>query len=169
MPILTIERMRLPVCPVHVPLRTRSAKAAMRSSTPCTSATTLRPSTMIEAEPRGAQRDVQDGAVLGGVDAVAAKHRLNALRDPGRSREREQSRERLVRYAMLRVIDVQARRLGHIALAARGVGSEQRPQMDRAHLVRVRLQRVPLRKCGERGGRSDRGWRRKRHGSLPGK
>ena len=40
MPMLTTLRMRLPVCPVHWPLRTRLAKSVIRLSTSCTSRTT---------------------------------------------------------------------------------------------------------------------------------
>ena len=54
MPMLTTLRIRLPVCPVHAPPRTRSAKSAIRSSTAWTSGTTFSPSTRIEA-PRGAR------------------------------------------------------------------------------------------------------------------
>jgi hypothetical protein len=54
MPMFTMARMGLPVNPVHVPARTPSAKAAMRSRTSCTSATTFRPSTTIVAS-RGAR------------------------------------------------------------------------------------------------------------------
>ena len=45
MPMLTTLRIGLPVCPFQSPERTRWAKAAMRSSTWCTSATTSTPST----------------------------------------------------------------------------------------------------------------------------
>ena len=45
MPMLITLRIGLPVCPFHSPDRTCSEKAAMRSSTWCTSATTSTPST----------------------------------------------------------------------------------------------------------------------------
>ncbi len=54
MPMLTTLRIRLPVCPFHAPLRTRSAKSAMRSSTSCTFGTTFSPSTSI-VSPLGAR------------------------------------------------------------------------------------------------------------------
>ena len=57
MPILTMLRMRLPVCPFQTPVRTRVAESAMRASTACTSGTTLRPSTSITAS-AGARRAV---------------------------------------------------------------------------------------------------------------
>ena len=45
MPMLTTARIRSPVCPVHAPLRTRSAKSAIRSRTSWTSCRTSCPST----------------------------------------------------------------------------------------------------------------------------
>jgi hypothetical protein len=45
MPRLTTFRIRFPVWPVKAPLRTRSANAAIRSRTACTSGTTSVPST----------------------------------------------------------------------------------------------------------------------------
>ena len=79
MPMLTTLRMRLPVWPVHSPERTASAKRAIRSSTAWTAGTTFSPSTTIVASARRAQGDVQDGAVLGGVDLLAAEHRVDPL------------------------------------------------------------------------------------------
>ena len=79
MPMLTTLRMRLPVWPFQAPLRTRSEKSAILSSTAWTSGTTFSPSTHDRA-PRGrAQRDVQHGAVLGDVDLLAAEHGVDAL------------------------------------------------------------------------------------------
>ncbi len=57
MPMLTTFRMRLPVWPVHSPERTRSANAAILSSTSCTPGTTFSPSTSITAS-RGARSAV---------------------------------------------------------------------------------------------------------------
>ena len=49
MPMLTTVRIRSPVCPVHSPERTASAKRAILASTACTSATTSWPSTVSDA------------------------------------------------------------------------------------------------------------------------
>ena len=57
MPMLTILRMRFPVCPFHSPLRTRLAKADIASRTAWTSGTTFLPSTTTEAL-RGARSAV---------------------------------------------------------------------------------------------------------------
>ena len=54
MPMLTTVVMRSPVAPVHSPLRSRSVKSPIRSSTSCTSATTSWPST-ISSSPRGSR------------------------------------------------------------------------------------------------------------------
>jgi hypothetical protein len=54
MPILMMLRMGLPLWPFHWPLRTRSANAAILSSTAWTSGTTFLPSTTIEV-PFGAR------------------------------------------------------------------------------------------------------------------
>ncbi len=78
MPMLITLRMRLPVNPVHAPLRTRSENAAMRPSTAWTSGTTSRPSTRMLRSRRRPQGDVQCRALLGDVDVLAAKHRLDA-------------------------------------------------------------------------------------------
>ena len=80
MPMLTTLRMRLPVWPFHSPERTRSAKAAILSSTAWTSGTTSSPSTMICSDFGARECDVQDGAVLGDVDLLAGEHGLGALR-----------------------------------------------------------------------------------------
>mmetsp|Transcript_19906 Transcript_19906/g.52132 ORF Transcript_19906/g.52132 Transcript_19906/m.52132 type:complete len:273 (-) Transcript_19906:100-918(-) len=55
MPTATTVVSGLPVEPSHAPLRTRSLKSAMASSTVCTSATMSTPSTSMGAEPLGAR------------------------------------------------------------------------------------------------------------------
>ena len=79
MPMLTTFRIRLPVWPFHAPLRTRFEKSAILSSTACTSGTTFLPSTRIDAPLRRAERDVEDGPLLGDVDLLPPEHRV----DPG--------------------------------------------------------------------------------------
>ena len=54
MPMLTTVLMRSPVAPVHSPLRSRSVKSPILSSTACTSSTTFWPST-ISSSPRGSR------------------------------------------------------------------------------------------------------------------
>ena len=130
MPMLMTLRMRLPVWPFHSPLRTRSAKSAILSSTACTSGTTFSPSTTIDRAARRAQRHVQHGAVLGDVDLVAAEHRVDALAQARLLGQLQQQLERLVGDAILRVIEIDARRLDRQALAALRIVGEELPQMD---------------------------------------
>ena len=79
MPMLTTLRMRLPVWPASAPLRTRSAKAAMRSSTACTSGTTSSPSTTIRS-PAGARSATCSTARCSvTLILLAAEHRVDAL------------------------------------------------------------------------------------------
>ena len=93
MPMLTTLRIGLPVWPSHAPERTRSAKAAIRSSTACTSGTTSWPSTTIVLALGRPQRDVQHGPVLGDVDVLAAEHGVDASsRTPARRARATSSR-----------------------------------------------------------------------------
>ena len=69
---------------------------------------------------RHAQRDVQSCAVLGDVDVVAPEHRLRALREPGLLGELDEEPQRLVRDAVLRVVEVEAGALGDQPLSACG-------------------------------------------------
>ncbi|COX33968.1 Uncharacterised protein [Mycobacterium tuberculosis] len=57
MPMLTTVLIRFPVAPVHSPLRRRSVKAPIASSTACTSVTTSWPSTTSSAS-RGSRSAV---------------------------------------------------------------------------------------------------------------
>ena len=110
MPMLTTLRMRLPVWPFQSPLRTRSAKSPILSSTAWTSGTTFSPSTTIDAPARRAQRDVQHRAVLGDVDLLAGEHRVDLSRAGSNSSASfEQQLQRLVGDAVLRIVEVDAR------------------------------------------------------------
>ena len=83
MPMLMTLRMRLPVCPIHAPERTWSAKAAILSEHGVhLRARRSRRRPRCARSARRAQRDVQHGAVLGDVDLLAAKHRLDARAQP---------------------------------------------------------------------------------------
>ena len=151
MPMLTTLRIGLPVCPFHSPERTRSANAAIRSSTSCTSATTSTPSTTSEVALRHPQRDVQHRAVLGDVDPLAAEHRLDPLAQPGLPRPAaEQQPERLVGDAVLRVVEVEPGGLGDQPLAAARVGGEQLAQVAGADLLVVLAEGAPGGAIGER-------------------
>ena len=118
MPMLMTLRMRLPVWPFQSPLRTRSAKSAILSSTAWTSGTTLRPSMNDRRAARRAQRDVQHRALLGDVDLVAAEHRLDALAQPGLLGQLQQQPQGLVGDPVLRIVEIDAGRLDREPLAA---------------------------------------------------
>ena len=147
--MLTTVRMRLPVWPTQSPERTRSANAAIRSRTACTSGTTFSPSTTNSPSARHPQRHVADGAVLGDVDVLAGEHRVDPLAQAGRRGEVAQQRERLVGHPVLRVVERDPGRLGNEALASGRVGGEQVAKLDLRDLAVVALQRGP----GLGGGR----------------
>src|SRR6185312_10502666 len=98
-----------------------------------------------------AQRHVQHGAILGGVDALAAEHRRDAALEVARRGQRAQQAQGIVVDALLGVVVVQARSLGHQALAALRVGGEQLAQVAGLKLVAVLLQGLPLGQQGEVG------------------
>ena len=107
MPMLTTLRMRLPVWPFHAPLRTRSEKSAILSSTAWTSGTTFLPSTTIDAPLGRAQGHVQDGAIFRDVDLLAAEHGVDPLAQAGFLGQLQQKLEGFVGDAVLRVIEVE--------------------------------------------------------------
>ena len=111
MPMLMTLRMRLPVWPFHSPLRTRSAKSAILSSTACTSGTTFSPSTTIDA-PRGA-RSATCSTARFSVMLIFSPRNIASMRSrrPRLLGQLQQQLERLVGDAVLRVVEVDARRL----------------------------------------------------------
>ena len=128
-------------------LRTRSAKSPIRSSTSCTSATTSCPSTSQPLASRGiAQRDVQDGAVLGDVDVLAARTSPRSARAARRARPARPAAGSSRRSAGSWSSRGRGRRprTGEL-LAARGILGEQLAQVPAAQLLPVGGQRRPLR------------------------
>jgi hypothetical protein len=79
--------------------------------------------------PRRAQRRVQHRATFGHVDFVASKHRLHTLFDAGRARQPHEQLQRLPGNQVLRVIEVDARRLEREAVSTLGIQSKQLAQM----------------------------------------
>ena len=73
--------------------RIRSAKAAIRSSTACTSGTTSTPSTFIDRTGRRAQCDVHHRPVLGDVDVLTGEHRVATGLDASVDGQRQQRLE----------------------------------------------------------------------------
>ena len=100
---------------------------------------------------RHAQRDVEDGAVLGHVDPVAAEHRIGALRQARLVGQLDEQAQRLVRDTVLRVVEVEAGALGGEPLAARRVLGEEVAQVEIADLGVVLLERTPGGPLAERG------------------
>ena len=145
MPMLMTLRMRLPVWPFHAPLRTRLAKSAILSSTAWTWGTTFSPSTTMDAPSRGAQGHVQDGPVFRDVDLLAPKHGVDPRSQAGFFRQLPEQRQGFVGDAVLRVIEVDARRLGRHALAAGGIIREELPQVQVPDLSMVGREGLPCR------------------------
>ena len=83
MPMLTTLRMRLPVWPFHAPLRTRSEKSAILSSTAWTCGHHVLAVDDDRCAFRRAQGHVQDGAVLRDVDLLAAEHGVDPRSQAG--------------------------------------------------------------------------------------
>ena len=77
-----------------------------------------------------AQRRVQDGAVLGAVDPVTAEHGVDPLAEPALLGKLHEEAERLVGHAVLRVVEIEAGRLGGQAGTAGRVGSEEVAEVD---------------------------------------
>jgi len=91
---------------------------------------------------RHPQRHVQDGAVLGGVDVLAAEHRLAPLGDaafPGQVGEQGQ---RLVGDPVLGVVAEETGRLERQPLAPLRIGGEQVTEVPAADLGVVALERA---------------------------
>ncbi len=88
---------------------------------------------MIDSAFGRAQGHVQDRAVLGDVDLVAAKHGVDAVAQARLLGQVEEQPERLVGDAILGVIEEEAGGLGREPLAAAGIVGEQLAKMhDRA-------------------------------------
>ena len=108
---------------------------------------------------RRAQRHMQNGAAFGGVDYLAGKHRVAPLRHAALVRQPQQQPQRLIRDAVLRVVEEQARPLGREAFGAAGIVGEQRAQMHVLDLRMMRRQRLPGSCVGQRGHRCSPGFR----------
>ena len=79
---------------------------------------------------RRAKRRVQNRALLGDVDLVAAEHRVDAVAKIALVGQCAQEPQRLVGDALFGVVEKQTGRLGVQPLAAFRIVGEQRPQMD---------------------------------------
>ena len=88
---------------------------------------------------RRAQGDMQDGAVFRCVDFLAPEHGIDAFVQPGLLRQLQQKLEGFVGDAVLRVIQVEARRFGRHAFAAFRVIGKELAQMQLADSLMVRF------------------------------
>ncbi len=155
MPILTTFLMRLPVWPFQAPARTRVGKfghlvehgmhlrhdvlAVHRDRRPL----------------RRTQRDMQNGAVFGDVDLLAAEHGVDARAKPRLVRQIDKQLQSLAGDAVFRVVEEDAGRLGGQPRAARGVCREQVSQVNIAKFFAMRFKGQPRRAflLGPRGPR----------------
>ena len=129
MPMLMTLRMRLPVWPFHC----AAADAVGELGHLVEHGVDLRHDVLAVDDDRRAlrraQRHVQDRAVLGDVDLLAAEHGVDPRAQAGFLGQLQQQLERLVGDAVLRVVEVDAGRLGRQPLAARGIVGEELAQM----------------------------------------
>ena len=125
MPMLTTVLMRSPVAPRHSPLRSRSVKSPIRSSTSCTSATTSWPST-ISSVPLGIRSATCSTArFFGGVDVHTGEHLVAVAFQVRGSGQIDEQRQRLARHPVLAVVDVQIADIhGQFGAPCRVVGEE---------------------------------------------
>ncbi len=129
MPMFTTVRIRRPVNPVQLPSRTRSLNSPMRSSTACTSGTTLCPPVVTTA-PFGARsatcRTARCSVVLIGTPS---EHRVAPGGHAGRFGHVDQRRQDGVVDTLLGVVDAQIADLEQVAPAAVGIGGEEVAQV----------------------------------------
>ncbi len=145
MPMLTTLRMRLPVWPLHSPLRTRSQK----SGHPVEHVVHLRHHVLAIDEdrrrPGGPEGDVQDRAVFGDVDPVAREHGVDPLAQVAFPRQLHEESQRVVGDAVLRVIEVHASGFCRQTFAARWIVGKERAEVDVRDLCVVACERLPRR------------------------
>ena len=98
---------------------------------------------------RRAQGHVQDGAVFRDVDFLATEHGCDAPAQIGLFGQLDQQLEGLIGDAVLRIIQVEARRLGRQTLAAFRVIGEKCPKMQVLDLLVVGGEGLPRRSLGE--------------------
>ena len=92
---------------------------------------------------RGAQRHVENGALLRDVDLFSLEHGIDAFPQPGFLGKLEEERDGLVGDAMFRVVEENAEGLHAHPLAAPGVRGKQAPQVLVFHACIVAFQRFP--------------------------
>src|SRR5262249_20697766 len=99
------------------------------------------------------QRNVQHSSVLGDVDLVAAKHRVDALAQTGLLRQFNEQPHCFFRDAVFRVIEIHTNRLRRQPLATLRIISEEIAQTPIVYLLVVRREAFPRGPFGERFNR----------------
>ena len=140
MPTLMTFLIGWPVWPFHSPERIRSEKAAIRSRTAWTSATTSTPSTTRVASRGMPARRAGRRAVLRDVDVLAPEHHVPALLELRLLGQLEEQPHGLVGHAVLRVVEVEPDGLHPQPLAAVRILGEQVAQVALADLRVVTLE-----------------------------
>ena len=97
---------------------------------------------------RGAQRDVEDGAVFAGVDSLAGEHGIAACGDVALPGEGEEEGDGFAGDAVLGVVEEEAGGFGGEAVPAGGIGGEEIAQRCIGDAGVVGAQRGPGRRFG---------------------
>ncbi len=123
--MLIMLRMRLPVWPFHSPLRTANAEGGHLVE----DGVYVRDN-ILAVHDNGSifwrsKRDVEHRTILCDVNLVAAKHRIDALSQARFFRQINQKLQRLVRDAILRIIQIDTAAIQRKLLAALRLVAEQ--------------------------------------------
>ena len=150
MPMLTTLRIRFPVWPFQAPLRTRSAKSAIRVQ----HFMDLRHDVLAIHQNAGIfgrpQRHVQHRALFRDVDFVAPEHGVDPLPQSGLGCEFEEQFQGLVGDAVFRVIQVKAHSLQVIRSPRFGSCANKSRRCKLARLFEVCRQSAPGFALGQR-------------------
>ncbi len=92
---------------------------------------------------RGAQGDMQHGAVLGDVDLVAAEHGVDVGAQIGLFCQLHEQPHGFVGDAVLGVVEVDAQLVDHHAFAAPWINRKEVAQMNIAHLGEMLVESMP--------------------------
>ena len=129
MPMLTMLRIGLPVCPFQAPLRTRLREVGHPVEHGVHVGHDVLAVDHDRRAARRAQRDVEHGAILRDVDLLAAEHGVDAGAQAAVLGQADEQRQRLVGDPVLRIVEIDARGLGASAV---------RRGRDRARTARAR-------------------------------
>ena len=100
----------------------------------------------------GAQRHMQDGAVLADVDLLAREHRVAPRGDAARPGKLDEQTNGLVGDPVLGIVEEKSRRLHAEALAAPRIACKQGAELQVLHALVMRKKRLPFRRGRQRSG-----------------